>query len=308
MKAAGIRLFGGGIEVLDLPEPRALRPGEVLIAVGAAGVGNWDEFVRTGGWDPGARPPLALGVEAAGIVTATGPEVLGIPVGALVATHAMPFAEQGGWAQSLIADARHVALVPPALPVEVAAAAPVPALTADQALASAGPVAAGQAVLVHGAGGVTGGMLVQLAAHRGATVVATAGPGSVDRVRALGAAGVLDYHDPGWPGHVRALTGGVEVAVNAARDGAASALTAVRDGGRLVTITGDPPPAARGITVTAVEVAPDGRGLARLIGLLAEGALTIEIGARYRLADATAALAEVRGGTGGTAVVIQPAG
>lgn len=53
MKAAGIRRFDGDIEALDLPEPRALRPGEVLIAVRAAGVGDWDEFVRTRGWDPG---------------------------------------------------------------------------------------------------------------------------------------------------------------------------------------------------------------------------------------------------------------
>jgi NADPH:quinone reductase-like Zn-dependent oxidoreductase len=323
MRAAGIRRFGGDVEVLDLPDPRDPGSGEVLISVRAAGVGNWDEFVRTGGWDTGARPPMALGVEAAGLVTAIGPGVRDVRVGAAVTTHSVPFPEQGGWAEALIARAAHVAVVPAGVPLETAAALPVPALTADQALVGAGLVGGSQGlaeaglvggsqvgeglvVLVHGAGGVTGGMVVRLAAHRGARVIATAGSGSADRVRALGATDVLDYHDPGWAGRVRALTGGVDAAVNAARDGAASALATVRDGGRLVTITGDPPPEARGITVTAVQVIPDGPRLGRLVGLLAAGNLTLEVGARYRLEDAAAALLAARGGTGGTALVIQP--
>jgi NADPH:quinone reductase-like Zn-dependent oxidoreductase len=75
----------------------------------------------------------------------------------------------------------------------------------------------------------------------------------------------------------------------------ASALAVVRDGGRLVTITGDPPTAARGITVTAVEVAPDGARLGRLFRLLSDGALSLEVGTPYRLEDASAALGEARG-------------
>ena len=78
MRAAGVRQFGDQVEGLELPEPRALRPDEVLIDVRAAGVGNWDEFVRTGSWDLGIRPPMALGVEAAGLVAAVGDRVTGI--------------------------------------------------------------------------------------------------------------------------------------------------------------------------------------------------------------------------------------
>jgi NADPH:quinone reductase-like Zn-dependent oxidoreductase len=306
MKAAGIRRFGGGIEVLDLPAPRAPRAGQVLISVRAAGVGNWDEYVRTGSWDTGARPPMALGVEAAGTVSAVGAGVTDIGVGAAVAAYSVPFAEQGAWAEGFTADAAHVAPVPPGVALAAAGAMPVPALTADQALDAAGPVRAGQSVLVNGAGGVTGGILVQLAAHRGARVIATAGRGSAERLRALGAADVIDYRDPDWAGRVRTLNGGADAVVNAARDGAAGALAAVRDGGRLVTITGDPPPAARGITVTAVQVVPDGSRLARLLGLAAAGALTVTVGARYRLDDASAALLEVRQGTHGSAVVLEP--
>ncbi len=70
MRAAGVRQIGGAVELLQLPAPRAPQADEVLLDVQACGVGNWDEFVRTGGWDTGAHPPMALGVEAAGPVAA----------------------------------------------------------------------------------------------------------------------------------------------------------------------------------------------------------------------------------------------
>src|ERR1700733_10866329 len=126
MRAAGVRELGGDIQLLDLPDPRTPGAGEVLIEVRAAGVGNWDEYVRTGGWDTGTRPPMALGVEASGVVVATGPGGGEVTVG----------------------------------------------------------VATGQTVLVHGAGGVTGGLLVQLAARAGAEVIATGSPAGAARIAA----------------------------------------------------------------------------------------------------------------------------
>jgi NADPH:quinone reductase-like Zn-dependent oxidoreductase len=60
---------------MTLPDPRPLAAGEVLIRVMAAGVGNWDEFVRIGDWDIGRGPPMALGVEAAGVVIAVGARI-----------------------------------------------------------------------------------------------------------------------------------------------------------------------------------------------------------------------------------------
>ena len=73
MQVAGIRQAGDRVELIDVAGPRPLAGDEVLLEVMAAGVGNWDEFARTGGWDVGARPPMALGVEAAGTVVAAGP-------------------------------------------------------------------------------------------------------------------------------------------------------------------------------------------------------------------------------------------
>jgi NADPH:quinone reductase-like Zn-dependent oxidoreductase len=262
MHAAGVRELGGPVELLELPGPRALRLDEVLLDVRACGVGNWDEFVRTGGWDTGARPPMALGVEAAGIVAAAGSEVPGLSPGDAVATHSVPFRDQGAWAEAFIAPAGHVARLPADVPFGAAAALPVPALTADQAIDGTLNVRPGQTVLVNSASGITGGMLVQLAVHRGATVIATAGPGAVGRVRALGAAHFLDYHQPDWPARVRSLTsGGADAAVNAAPAGAGDAMRAVREGGSLATITHDPPQPERGITVHQVEVEPDGARL-----------------------------------------------
>src|SRR5689334_8236302 len=93
MRGAGVREIGGPVEALDLPDPGPLAPDEVLIAVEAAGIGNWDEVVRTGGWDVGSTPPMALGVEAAGVVLAIGPAVTSFSVGDEVLTHPLPLRE-----------------------------------------------------------------------------------------------------------------------------------------------------------------------------------------------------------------------
>jgi NADPH:quinone reductase-like Zn-dependent oxidoreductase len=293
MRAAGIDVFGADVRVLELAAPGSPAPDELVISVRATGVGNWDEIVRVGDWDVGRKPPLALGVEAAGVVAAVGEEVTSFALGDELLTHPLPLRHHGTWAELLVAPAALVARKPPAVPWETAAAFPVPALTADQALSEAAPSPAGEWVLVHGAGGVTGGLVVQLAAARGATVVATAGPSSESRVRDYGARVVLDYHDPDWPARVReAAPGGrgVDAAVNAARGGAASALHAVADDGRLATITGDPPTPKRGVTVANIYVEADGERLSALAEALEDGLLSLNVGARFALADAATAL------------------
>jgi NADPH:quinone reductase-like Zn-dependent oxidoreductase len=307
VRAAGVRRAGGPVGILDLPGPRELRPDEVLIDVRACGVGNWDEIARAGGWDLGARPPLALGVEAAGVVVAAGDGVTGVRPGDRVTVHSVPLREQGAWAERHIAPAGHVAPLPAGVPFSTGAALPVPALTAAQTIDDALDVQAGQTVLVHGAGGVTGGLLVQLAAYRGAAVIATAGPASAERVAALGAGTVLDYRQPGWPARVRELTGGgVDAAANAARSGSADALHGVRTAGRLATITADLPAAERGITMAAVQVVPDGSRLAGLAQLAAVGVLSIAVAGEFPLERAGAALEAARHGAHGAAVVIRP--
>ena len=272
------------------------------------GVGNWDEIARTGGWDLGQHPPMALGVEAAGVVAGTGGAVAGLAAGDRVMTHSLPLRVQGAWAEWFVAAAADVAAVPDAVPFDLAAAVPVPALTAGQVLRDALGARPGATLLVNGAGGVTGMLIVQLARHLGAEVMATAGSHSAARVYAAGAAYVLDRRSPDWPGQVRALTAGrgVDLAANAAPGGAARALGAVKDGGQLATITSDPPDAERGIEVRQVYVAPDGPRLARLGELLAAETIGVTVSAPFPLEHAARALARLQQGTNGQAVVLQP--
>jgi NADPH:quinone reductase-like Zn-dependent oxidoreductase len=97
---------------------------------------------------------------------------------------------------------------------------------------------------------------------------------------------------------------GVGAAVNTARGGSAVALEAVADGGRLATITGDPPQPERGVTVADVYVRADGSRLAALVAALADGLLTLHLGATLPLAAAGAALETAATGRASGATVL----
>lgn len=196
MDGTGIRNIGGAVEIIDLPDPRPLEADEVLIDVKAAGVGNWDQVVRTGVWEVGAVPPMALGVEAAGTICAVGNGVEGWRAGDEVMTHPLPLRHQGTWTKQLIAPAGLLARKPDTIDFKQAAVFPVPALTAEQVLTEALKLHAGERLLVHGAGSSTGAIIVALAILRGAEVIATAGPGSAELAKDLGACLVLDLSRP----------------------------------------------------------------------------------------------------------------
>jgi NADPH:quinone reductase-like Zn-dependent oxidoreductase len=297
MHVAGVRALGGKVETFEVDDPRPLAADEVLIGVRAAGIGNWDNIIRYGGWDVGARTPFALGVEGAGVIKAVGSHPSGFGVGDQVLCHPVPLRSQGTWAPLLIAPVGSLARKPPEVPWEIAAIFPVPALTAEQVVGEALALRGGETLLVHGAGGITGGLIVQLAALRGVDVLATAGPCSADRVRGHGAREVIDYRDPLWPQHARALArGSIDAVANAAPAGAAEAMTALADGGRLATITPDPPASTRGIGVTAVYVRSDGAQLDCLSALLASGRLRMPAPRSCGLSEAAAALAHVVAG------------
>ena len=306
MHVAGIRRIGGDVRVIDVPRPRPLADDEVLLEVRTAGVGNWDEFVRTGGWDVGGRPPMALGVEAAGVLTAVGSAVTDWAAGDEVMTHPLPLRDQGAWAPALIAPAAQLARKPATASWEVAAVFPIPALTAAQALDEALEVNAGDRLLVNGAGGVTGRLLVSLASLRGAEIIATSGRHSHRALEAQGAHHVIDGHAADWVEQVLAITGGsgASAAVNAVPGGAGEAIRAVADGGRLATITSDPPAQERAISVSNRYVRPDGDQLRDLGRLLAAGRLDISYATTYGLADAADALATVVSGRAGGPVAL----
>jgi len=183
----------------------------------------------------------------------------------------------------------------------------VPALTAWQVIDEALEVRTGDRLLVNGAGGVTGGLLVALGSLRGAEVFATADAQSHERIRALGARHLFDYHDEDWPNQVLAMTGrsGVSAAVNAAHGHAQDTIRPVADDGRLATITSDPPAEERGIEVSSLYVRPDGGQLRNLAQLLADGQLEISVASTYGLGEAANALTKaVRGRAGGAVALV----
>jgi NADPH:quinone reductase-like Zn-dependent oxidoreductase len=246
---------------------------------------------------------MALGTSAAGTVIATGSGVAELHEGDEVMTHPLPLRRHGTWAGKLLAPAATVALRPQAASWEASGAFPIPALTAAQTLDEALGIESGGWVVVNGAGGVTGGLLVQLAAARGAHVIATASAKKAERIRSYGASEVLDYHGD-WPARVREITGGgVPKAVNAAPGQAATTLKAVADGGRLATITGDPPREERGVAVADIYVRPDGRQLSALAELLDRGSLSVPIASVRPLDEAAQALRDVLAGADGAIVL-----
>jgi NADPH:quinone reductase-like Zn-dependent oxidoreductase len=246
---------------------------------------------------------MALGVEAAGIVLAVGPAVTRFSAGDAVLVHSAPLRYQGAWAAQFLAGEADVAAKPALLDWAAGAALPVPLLTAAQVVSNLGCLPPG-VVLVHGAGGLTGGLLVVMASQAGWRVIATASPTSWDRVRGYGAAELVDHRLPTWRTTVRAsYPRGVTAAINAVRGAAASLVPLVADGGCLTTITGDPPPSERGIGVTNAYVAPDGPGLEAGADLVARMRLDIQIAGIYGLAEAADALRLVAEGSGGTRVL-----
>ena len=134
-----------------------------------------------------------------------------------VMTDPLPLRDQGTWVPWLIAPAELLRAQAGRISWEAAAVFPVPALTALQVLDEELHVQAGEWVLVHGAGGVTGRLLFGLACSRRAQVAATTSPGNHASLSELGAALLLDHRDAGWPGQLRAAAGpgGVARAVNA---------------------------------------------------------------------------------------------
>jgi NADPH:quinone reductase-like Zn-dependent oxidoreductase len=303
MRAAGITSLGEPVQILEVDEPAPPAADEVLIDVATAGVANWDELVRIGSWQVGGPTPMALGTEAAGTVAVAGSGVTELQEGDEVITHPLPLRRHGTWAERLLAPAASVAPRPPEASWETCGAFAIPALTAAQTLDEALRIESGEWVVVNGAGGVTGGLLVQLAAARGARVIATASAQKAERIRGYGALEVLDYHGD-WPALVLELTGGGACkAVNAAPRQAGTTLQAVADGGRLATITGDPPREERGVAVSDVYVRPDGRQLSAVAELLARGTLSVPIASVLPLEHAAQALREAVAGADGAIVL-----
>ena len=196
MKAIRIHNYGGP-EVLQYedaprPEPQA---GEVLVRVLAAGVNPIDWKVREGHmkdfWPH--KFPLIPGWDLSGVVEEVGPATAGLfKKGDEV--YSVPDASRdGAYAEYIVVRESELALKPKSLHHVRAAAVPLAAVTAWQALFDAGQLKRGQRVLIHGGSGGVGHLAVQLAKWKGAHVLATASTKNQELLRELGADEPIDY-------------------------------------------------------------------------------------------------------------------
>ncbi|MEU9161605.1 NADP-dependent oxidoreductase [Streptomyces sp. NPDC048424] len=264
----------GGPETLverevDRPEPGL---GEILVRVHAAGVNPVDWKTRASGalitW---GEVPI-VGWDVSGTVEAVGPGVTVYRPGDEV--YGMPsFPRQaGGYAEYVAAPARHFARKPASLDHVQAAALPLAALTAWQALVDTAAVAAGQRVLVHAAAGGVGHLAVQIAKARGAYVIGTASAGKHGLLRELGADEVIDYREQDFTEAVS----DVDVVLDAVGGEIAErSLKVLKPGGHLVTLPGPDglPADAQGVHASWVLVEPDLKGLEAIAALADQGLL-----------------------------------
>ncbi|MGW2571950.1 quinone oxidoreductase family protein [Streptomyces sp. NPDC001537] len=231
----------GGPEVLSVidiavPEP---GPGQVRIAVRAAGVNPFDHKVYSGafGTDP-ARLPMRLGSEAAGVVTAVGADATG-PAGPVeVGDEVIAYRAAGAYAAELVVPAASVVPKPAMLSWEQAGGLMAAGVTAAHALEATG-LGKGETVLIHGAAGGVGLTAVQLAVARGATVLGTASQAKHDLLRDLGAVPIA--YGPGLADRVRAAApGGVDAAADLVGTDEAVDVSVelVADRARIATIAG----------------------------------------------------------------------
>ncbi|MFJ3712874.1 MULTISPECIES: NADP-dependent oxidoreductase [unclassified Streptomyces] len=285
----------------EVPVP---GPGELLVAVRAAGVNPVDWKLRTGYRRPGSEPPtfpVVFGSEAAGIVERTGPGVEGFEPGQAVFGNPLT----GGYAEYTLMPVAVTAHKPDALSFTDAAVLPVAAATAYDGVRQLGP-APGSTLLVNGAGGGVGVAAVQIARHLGVRVVGTASADKKNFVESLGAVHITS--GPGVTERVRAVApNGVDAVFDLVGGDALRAVAGlVTDRTRLISAGGKP--LAVELGGAAVERARNAAVLDEVARLAVSGVLRTYVTRTFPLAEAAEALRAVEGGHTRGKIVIEVAG
>jgi NADPH:quinone reductase-like Zn-dependent oxidoreductase len=226
----------GGPEQLffeDAPLPE-VRRGDVLLQVRATGITpaelTWDETYQN--TDGAPRIPSIPGHEVSGVVERMAPDVTDFRPGDEVYGLA-DFPRDGAAAEFAAVRAANLALKPRSIPHVQAAALPLSALTAWQALFEHAHLVAGQSVLIHGGAGGVGSLAVRLARWRRARVIATASGRDTAFVRSLGADDVIDYHATRFEEALRDVDVVLDTIGSETRE---RSWRVLRNGGALVTL------------------------------------------------------------------------
>lgn len=188
-----------GLEVHTAPI-EAPGTGQLLVRMEATGVSFAEQSMRRGRYYGQPEFPFVPGYDLVGTVLEAGPGADPALVGRRVAT----MTKTGGWATHALVEARDSVLVPDAVSSEDAETVVVNGVTAWQMLHRSARVKRGQTILLHGANGGVGGILIQLAKREGIRVIGGASPRHHDALRAMGVEPV-DYNDPNFAERVREL-------------------------------------------------------------------------------------------------------
>ncbi|MFC4604284.1 quinone oxidoreductase family protein [Rhodococcus kronopolitis] len=321
MRAITVSEFGGP-DVLQIGEVPTPEPGpqDLLVAAEAIGVNFIDTYFRTGAY--AVELPYVAGAEGSGVVTRVGSEVRDFRVGDRVAWASAP----GSYAEQVVVSAGAAVPVPDGVPAPQAASALLQGMTAHYLLNSVYPAQPGETVLVHAGAGGVGLILTQLAAARGVRVITTVSSDAKELLsREAGAAEVLRYGDD-LAERVRALTDGEGVA--AAYDGVGAStfeasLASLRIRGTLALFgaaSGPVPPfdpqrlnPAGSLFLTRPTLAHYTRTREELLwragevfAAIADGTLTVRVGAQYPLDRAADAHRDLQGRQTTGSVVLIP--
>ncbi|MFC7486968.1 NADP-dependent oxidoreductase [Knoellia sp. CPCC 206453] len=238
MKAFTVTRYGPtGLEAAEISAPD-VGPHDVLVDVRAASINPLDKMVRNGEFKQLLRykPPFVLGHDLAGVVTRVGADVANFTIGDEVYSRPRDL-RIGAFAETIAIDADDVALKPTSLSFEEAAAVPLVALAAWQALVDVAGVQAGQKVLVHAGAGGLGSTVIQVARHLGAHVATTAHTKDIDKVRALGADEAIDYTTTDF---ADVLSGYDVVLDSLGLSSLEKSLTVLKPGGLAISVVGPP--------------------------------------------------------------------
>ena len=303
MRAIAVDRFGDTPTLHDLPRPEP-GEGEVLIAVRAAGVNpfDWKVFLVLLGGESQYHFLFILGFDAAGVVERVGAGVADLKAGdPIFGMIRKPFFGEGTYAEYVTAPASVVARKPASLTFEQAAAVPMPALTALISIDTL-RIAAGETLLIAGATGGVGSYAVQLAARRGAHVIATALPEDAEYMRDLGAAETIDYKSTDL---VKAVKAARPEGIEAVLDLVSGAeqldriATVLKKGGRLATTlyaADEQAFAAKGVIASNIVNQPSRPLLDRLVQMIDAGKLTVPLQKTFPLDQAPEAIEQSRSG------------
>lgn len=240
MKAFVIDRYKEPLHAADVPEP-VLGDRDVLVEVRAASINQLDEKIRLGEFKQilPYKLPLVLGNDLAGVVVAVGSQVRTFAPGDEV--YARPGKDRiGTFAERIAVAEADLALKPASVTMAEAAALPLVALTAWQALVERGNVQPGQKVLIHAGAGGVGSIAIQLAKHLGATVATTVSGSTAAWVRELGADVTIDYRTEDF---AETLHNYDLVLDSLGGKNLAKSLSVLRPGGKAIGISGPPDPA-----------------------------------------------------------------